>query len=273
MNVMSQLKARESSRSFVLFKNSSYNVLSQGLIIILSLWAIPILVHGMGNERFGLLAILWSIVGYFSLLDFGISRATTKFLSEAIAHQDKKHSLKIIGVSLLIVSIVGLVSLFIFIGITPYLLSHLFKVSPLLYDEAKSAFVYSALSIPFMLIFGIIKGIQVAYERFDLMNIYQGLSGIIQWVGSVLLIWLGFGLKEVMMLTLFSRILITITSFLPLPKMVDAPFYRTVQWDHQVFRKLFYFGGWLTIVQILNPLLVYFDRVLIGHYLNLSAVA
>ena len=269
---MSQAKAQESSRSFILFKNSSYNFLSQGLIIILSLWAIPILVHGMGNEKFGLLALLWSIVGYFSLLDFGISRATTKFLSEAIAHQDKKLSLKIIWISLLIVSLAGLVSLFVFIGITPYLLLYLFKVSPSLYAEANSAFVYSALSIPFMLVFGIVKGIQMAYERFDLVNVYQGLSGIIQWIGSVILIWLGYGLKEVMMLTLFSRIFITMISFYPLPKIVDGFIYHNIHWDRQVIRRLFYFGGWLTIVQILNPLLVYFDRVLIGHYLNLSAV-
>ena len=246
---MSQAKAQESSRSFILFKNSSYNFLSQGLIIILSLWAIPILVHGMGNEKFGLLALLWSIVGYFSLLDFGISRATTKFLSEAIAHQDKKLSLKIIWISLLIVSLAGLVSLFVFIGITPYLLLYLFKVSPSLYAEANSAFVYSALSIPFMLVFGIVKGIQMAYERFDLVNVYQGLSGIIQWIGSVILIWLGYGLKEVMMLTLFSRIFITMISFYPLPKIVDGFIYHNIHWDRQVIRRLFYFGGWLTIVQ------------------------
>ncbi|MDZ7344461.1 MAG: oligosaccharide flippase family protein, partial [candidate division KSB1 bacterium] len=39
------------------------------------------------------------------------------------------------------------------------------------------------------------------------------------------------------------------------------------------FAKLFAFGGWVSVSQILTPLLVYVDRIFIGAFLSLSAVA
>jgi O-antigen/teichoic acid export membrane protein len=43
--------------------------------------------------------------------------------------------------------------------------------------------------------------------------------------------------------------------------------------DRDFFRPLFTFGGWMTVTNIIGPLMVYLDRFLIGAVVSLSAVA
>ena len=44
--------------------------------------AVPPLVRLLGVDRFGVLALAWIIVGYFSLFDLGMGRALTKLVAD-----------------------------------------------------------------------------------------------------------------------------------------------------------------------------------------------
>src|SRR2546428_13240441 len=65
-------------------RHTLYNILGQALPLAVGLVAIPILTRSLGDTRFGLLALMWAIIGYFSLLDLGLGRGTTKFVAEAL---------------------------------------------------------------------------------------------------------------------------------------------------------------------------------------------
>jgi O-antigen/teichoic acid export membrane protein len=261
------------SLSITLARNNGYNILAQVIVIVLAIWAIPILVHGLGGERFGVLAILWAFVGYFSLLDLGISRANTKFLAEAIALGDNTISSKIVWTSLTLSAGFGLISMFAIIAMTPFLVSDVFKIAPEFYKEVTWSFSIAAVSIPFMLILGTIKGIQMAFQRFDMVNGFQGVMGVVQWVGSVILVMYGLGLKEIILLTLVLRIVLSAWAFSLLPKLIPSIYHSIRLWDKQIVRKLLSFGGWVSVSQIVGPVIVYLDRVLIGAFLSMTAVA
>lgn len=63
-------------------RNTEWNLAGSELPILVAIVAIPPLIRGLGDERFGVLAIGWVVMAYFVLSDFGIGRATTKYLSE-----------------------------------------------------------------------------------------------------------------------------------------------------------------------------------------------
>src|SRR5690606_26812558 len=46
---------------------------------------VPALLVGLGDARFGLLTLAWALMGYFTLFDFGLGRATTQGIAEARA--------------------------------------------------------------------------------------------------------------------------------------------------------------------------------------------
>ena len=71
-------------------KFTIYNLIGQGLIVLVGLFSIPMLIKGFGNERFAILTLAWALTGYFSIFDLGISRGITKSISEKLGEGDLK---------------------------------------------------------------------------------------------------------------------------------------------------------------------------------------
>ncbi|MCG8060811.1 MAG: flippase, partial [Candidatus Thiodiazotropha endolucinida] len=74
----------ELTRGGRLAKNVVWNLLSIIVPFLVAIITIPILIDGIGKDRFGLLAISWMFVGYFSLFDFGLGRALTVLVAKCL---------------------------------------------------------------------------------------------------------------------------------------------------------------------------------------------
>jgi O-antigen/teichoic acid export membrane protein len=262
-----------STISRTLAKNTIYNLLSQGIYLGLAFWGIPILIHELGPEEFGLLSLIWAVIGYFTLLDFGISRANTKFLAEVLVKKDRVQEHRIIWTSIISTAIIGILSFILIFSLTPYVVENVLKVNVALRSDAIKYFTLTSLSIPFMLVYGTLKGFQMAIQRFDQINIFQISIGIVQWLGSILLLKFHYGLFEIVCLTVISRIVFTVVVAFSMAKIYPG-FYSNIQFiNMEVLKKLWGFGGWVTLSQIISPLYLYLDRIFIGMFLTLNAVA
>ena len=73
----------------LLVRNVLLNAIGQALPLAVGLVVIPFIVHGLGPDRFGLLSLAWVVMGYFTLFDLGLERATTKFVAEALGKGDE----------------------------------------------------------------------------------------------------------------------------------------------------------------------------------------
>jgi hypothetical protein len=65
-------------------RNAIYNLVGETVPILAALLAIPVLIRSLGTDRFGLLTIVWMVIGYFGLFDFGLGRALTKIVAEKL---------------------------------------------------------------------------------------------------------------------------------------------------------------------------------------------
>lgn len=63
-------------------KNTIYNLSASILPLIAAIYSIPELITDLKDEKFSILLIIWSLIGYFSLFDFGVGRALTYELSK-----------------------------------------------------------------------------------------------------------------------------------------------------------------------------------------------
>jgi O-antigen/teichoic acid export membrane protein len=66
----------------LLAKNSLWNLVGWGAPLLVALAVIPLLIKGLGIERFGALTLIWMGIGYFSLFDIGLGRALTKLVGK-----------------------------------------------------------------------------------------------------------------------------------------------------------------------------------------------
>src|SRR5260370_29918319 len=68
----------------LLARKTVWNLLGGGSGKIVAVFCIPILIRGLGTERFGVLTLAWALIGYASLFDFGVSRALTQLVAKKL---------------------------------------------------------------------------------------------------------------------------------------------------------------------------------------------
>lgn len=71
-------------QSGLLARNTAMNLVGQVIPLLVGLATIPYVVRGLGADGFGILSIAWVLLGYFSLFDLGLGRATIKFVAEVL---------------------------------------------------------------------------------------------------------------------------------------------------------------------------------------------
>ena len=99
-------------------KNVIWNLLGSGLPLLAAALFVPFTLKLLTIEGFGLLTLIWGLIGYFSLFDLGVGRALTYQLSTL---RDKKLDSEITGTlraGLLLTFLTG-----VFGGTIVYLLS------------------------------------------------------------------------------------------------------------------------------------------------------
>lgn len=253
-------------------RNTLLNFTTQGGLVVLAFWGIPILTEGLGEADFGILTILWAFVGYFSLLDLGTSRAVTRAVAHHLSMNNIEGARRAAWAGLSFALVVGLTTAVILASITPLIVGEFVGVGQK-QMEVQQGFLLGAIGIPFMLVFGSTTGIFMALQKFGPVNVYRALVGLIQWIGSAVLIWIGQGFLAIITLTVASRILMGGMALLTLSRVAPL-FFRDVRfWEWKEIRALVSFGGWVSISQLISPLFIYFDRFLIGSMISIGAVA
>uniref|UniRef100_UPI0034E2C47B oligosaccharide flippase family protein n=1 Tax=Methanothrix sp. TaxID=90426 RepID=UPI0034E2C47B len=77
------MKQMEISGSLIA-RNAVLNLIGQAVPLLVGVLTIPFVVRGLGTDRFGLLSLAWVVLGYFTIFDLGLGRATTKYVAEAL---------------------------------------------------------------------------------------------------------------------------------------------------------------------------------------------
>lgn len=256
----------------VLARNTIINLTGYGVPLLVALFAIPILVKGLGTERFGVLTLVWMLVGYFSLFDLGIGRATTKFVAENIAKQETDVLSQLVWTSLGLLFCLGLVGTLLLVLLNPLLVFHIFTIPAYLSNETSKAFYLIAASIPLVLGMAGIRGVLEAQQRFALINAIKIPVSSAFFAAPLLVLMYSNSLYPITVALIGTRLIEFIAySFFCIQSI---PGMKHPQWPNSAYvKKMLRFGGWLTVTNIIGPLMTYMDRFIIGGILSMTAVA
>src|SRR5207245_348865 len=58
-----------------LVRNTLWNLIGNVAPLLLAFFCIPSLVRALGTSRFGILTLVWVLIGYATVFDFGLGRA------------------------------------------------------------------------------------------------------------------------------------------------------------------------------------------------------
>jgi O-antigen/teichoic acid export membrane protein len=240
--------------------------------MLVALVTIPLLIDGMGKERFGLLAIIWMGVGYFSLFDMGLGRALTKMVSERLGRGEQAGLGSLIWTAFALLAVFGAVGAIVLGFLSPALVTGLLQIPVDLHGEAIIAFRILAIGIPFVIITAGIVGLLQAHQRFGTITAIRVPLGILTFAGPLITLQFTPSIAWATTALLVARLLALFTFYIVSTKV--RPEMSNPEWlTRSHIRPLLSYGGWLTVTNIIGPLMTYLDRFFIGTMLGLTAVA
>ncbi len=255
----------------LLARNVVLNFIGLAVPLLIGVAAIPYTIRWLGTDRFGILSLAWVVVGYFSFLDLGLGRATTKYVAEALGRDELKQIPGFFWTSVIFQLILGILGAILLWRLTPVLVGHVLKIPPAMRDETLTTFVLLACSIPVVLVSASFRGILEAGQRFDLVNVVKIPSSVLTYLLPVAGIAAGLRLPGIIALLVLSRgLTLAVWAWLTLRVF---PMIRTwPRFDRLAIKPLLSFGGWVTVSNVVGPILVYIDRFMIGTLATIEAV-
>ncbi len=256
----------------MLARNVLWNLTGQAAPVLVAIVAIPILIHGLGTARFGILALAWVVIGYFSLFDIGIGRALTQLVAQRLGTPEHEDLPTLIGTSLVLMLALGLVGATVLAPTVPWLVHHALKIPTDLQAESTQAFNVLLLSIPVVITSAGLRGLLEAQQRFDLSNAVRTPMGVLTFLAPLLVLPFAANLFAIVVALLIVR-LVAGAAYLWMCLATMPVLVRRLVFSRKAALALLGFGGWMTVTNVVGPLLTYLDRFLIGVLISATAVA
>jgi O-antigen/teichoic acid export membrane protein len=256
----------------VLARSTGWNLLGQLLPTAVGVLAIPVLVRGLGVDRFGIFSLAFIVIGYFSLFDLGMGRALTKLVADRLGLRDHESIPMLVWTSLLLMFLLGIFGGLLTLGISPWLVHKALKVPVVLQPETLNSFYLMSLSIPLVTVTSGLRGILEAQQRFRVLSLIRVPITIFSFIGPILVLPFSRGLVAVMGVLIAVRILGFIAHWIACMQAMPE-LRRNLRIQRSAVVPVLRLGGWMTISNVVSPFLVYFDRFLIGGLVSATAIS
>jgi O-antigen/teichoic acid export membrane protein len=255
-----------------LARNTLWSLLGQGAPLLAALVTIPVLVRNLGTERFGILTLIWMVIGYFSVFDLGLGRALTKLVAGKLGAGKMPEIPALVWTGLYLVSGLGALGTIVLLAAAPPLVKHVLKIPEALRDESITAFWILAFSIPFVVCSVALCGVLEANQRFKWVNAIRLPLGLATFAGPLLILPFSDSLVPITGLLFGFRAAALCAYGWMCLRMMPALRRRTpVARSEAVL--LLGFGGWMTVSNLVGPMMMYMDRLVIGSLVSIAAVA
>jgi len=256
----------------VLVRNTVWNLAGQAVPLVAGVFALPAIVDGLGTERFGVLTFAWLVIGYSGLFDLGLGRALTKLVAEKIGLARFEEIPALVWTALTLLLLLGIAGALIGIMMTPLLVHDVLKIPSELRNESARAFYLLMISIPIVISTVALRGVLEAHQRFDLVNGVRIPVGALSFVGPLLVLPFSESVAWVVAVLVGVRV-VALMIYMLMCLHVAPPLRHAIAFKRSVIRPLVAFGSWMTVSNVVTPVIAYLDRFLIGASVGMVAVA
>lgn len=247
-----------------------------GLVVPLgvAVIAVPHLIEQLGQERFGLLTLVWGLIGYAGALDLGIGRALTQKVAKLRGEVNLSAIPDVLMTAGRITLLTGLVgSLFIVIvALTGGEAWINIKNVPL--AEVRNTMLLMAIVLPAQAMSATYRGMNEAFLNFKGISLLRVGLGLINFGGPYVVSFFTTQLPWLVSTLVISRLfaLFIFRYFAHLCLQHITKKQRKGAYSTVIAKSLFSFGGWVTISSIVSPVLVQADRFMIASVLSATVV-
>jgi O-antigen/teichoic acid export membrane protein len=257
----------------MLARNVLYNLIGLAAPILLALLCIPPLIAAMGTARFGLLTLVWVVLGYFSVFDLGIGRALTLAVAERKARGDVSSINAMITTGVRVTAVLGVLAAGLLAALAGLLAQLIAGDDAALMLETRHSLYLVALALPFVTVTAGLRGVLEAYGRFDLTSAIRLGMGFITYGGPLVVLQFWSGLLPVVAFLAVARVLTWLVHLLSARSAMPDKHISPRRFSSLELRPLLVSGGWMTVSNVVSPMLSYLDRFVVASVAGAQEVA
>jgi O-antigen/teichoic acid export membrane protein len=234
--------------------------------------SIPMLIAGLGEERFGMLAIIWLVLGYFSIFDFGLGRAVAHATSNLRGTDPDADTSEIFWTGIPIMFVFGILGGGLIALLVDPIVRSVLNISAALTQEGEAAMMAVVFGLPLVTTAVGLRGFLEGHLRFRAVAGVRSVLGILVFVSPLFVLPFTNDLGAIVSVLVLTKVLgVVLYGWLCRPELAGS---KGVQaFSRDVARRLIGFGGWLTVSNIISPMMVYMDRFVIGSLVSVTAVS
>ncbi|QET02606.1 flippase [Cupriavidus pauculus] len=255
----------------MLLRHTTFNLIGLGAPLLVAIVTIPPLIAALGPSRFGLLTMVWAVVSYFGLFDLGLGRALTQQLSLAFARGDDDSIGPLTATATVLMAVLGVVAGIALALGAPWGVDLIKSVPDR--GEAIRAVYAMAFAMPSIILTSGFRGVLEAKSAFGIVNAIRLPLGLFTFLGPLAVVWHGNPGLDVIALVLALGRMVGCVVHAVFAWRVLTPTQRRLHVGRAEMKQLASSGGWLTVSNIISPIMGYVDRFVIGAVVSASAVA
>ena len=252
-------------------RHTAYNFAGAVVPLAVSLVTVPLYLKVIGLERYGLLAIFWTLLGFLGFLSLGMGPAVTQRLATMAQATDRDRS-QLVWTALGVNLAMAVAGSLLVIVLARFYFDRLSATPAGLQAEVEQAIPWLGLALPLSMTGGVLAGALQGRQRFGILNLINGASATgVAIVPLATAYFVGPRLPNLAIATVCVNLAVLLMLAVASAKAV--PLVKPVRPSTGVIRELATYGGWMTGTTLLAPVVNVVDRFIIGALLGPAAVS
>lgn len=238
---------------------------------IMNLVFVPLYIHFLGIEAYGLVGIFGTLLAIFALLDMGLSTTLNREMARLAAYEGRAQEMRDLVRTLEVPY--WLVALFLGVivsALAPFIAYHWVNVESLSPKTVQIAIMLMGLAVAFQWPISLYSGGLLGLQRQVLLNVINVVTATFRGLGAVLILWLASPTAEAYFLwqIVASVIQIGLIAFFlwrSLPEFSEPPRFR-----REILSSIWRFAASMTGIVAASTILTQLDKVILSRILSLE---
>ncbi len=252
-------------------KNIIANLLGSGWVAVLSLAFIPLYIHFMGIEAYGLVGFYVTLQVLFSLLDMGLTTTVSRELARLSGLGDREQEMRNVVRTLeLVYWCLALVVVLVVITSAEWISTSWLNSGSLSPHMIEQSVLLMGVVIAFRMPYGFYAGALIGLQKQVLLNVIKVCVETVRNGGGVLVLWLVSPTITAFFLWhavtgLLAAILMLVMAWKNLPASKNRAAFTP-----SIFRYLWRFVAGMSGISVLSLILLETDKVILSKMLTLD---
>lgn len=247
------------------------SVVSLAATTLAGFFLMPFLVHRLGDRMYGYWALVGAVLGYYGVLDLGISPAVSFQIAKAVGEGDSDSPNRTLSTAVVAFAVLGLIALAVTVIVAAC--CPLFIASASDVRLFRAVLVIVGIGFAFGLPGRAFMGGVYAHLRNDLVAAVGILTVILRTSLIVAVIALGWGIVGLAAVSLLTDAATYLASYLILRKIQQGLRISPALADKKTFKELFEYGRYSMVTRMGDQLRFAVDGWMVAAFVGIGAVA